>query len=112
MVRLFESPAILALTTRLDCTSYPAPGPDHKQLPPTIKSKKASRRGLEVTLFDRLMARHGEGVSRMLRVQYRMHATISEWSSAAMYGGALESHASVAEHTLAGLAGVEETEVR
>ena len=28
---------------------------DHKQLPPTIKSREAEKEGLSVTLFDRMM---------------------------------------------------------
>ena len=32
---------------------------------------------------------------RMLRIQYRMHEEISEWSSKAMYRGQLQSHDSV-----------------
>jgi len=39
-------------------------------------------------------------VSRMLRVQYRMHEQIANWASRALYGGALQTHASVATRTL------------
>jgi superfamily I DNA and/or RNA helicase len=44
---------------------------DHRQLPPTIISREAARDGLGVTLFDRLMARAGDRISRLLTVQYR-----------------------------------------
>ena len=76
---------------------------DHKQLAPTIKSNKASKMGLGTTLFDRLMAQLGTTHAQMLTVQYRMHADICAWASAAMYGGLLRADASVAGHTLADL---------
>jgi ATP-dependent RNA/DNA helicase IGHMBP2 len=59
---------------------------DHLQLPPTVLSDAAAAKGLGVTLFERLHALHaGVGVAAMLTVQYRMHASIMAWSSAAMY---------------------------
>ncbi|KNC47817.1 DNA-binding protein SMUBP-2 [Thecamonas trahens ATCC 50062] len=84
---------------------------DHKQLPPTIKSsRKEVQARLETTLFDRLMAMHDGTAGHMLKVQYRMHAAVCEWASAAMYGGELEAHESVAAAVLADLPGVAETE--
>lgn len=82
---------------------------DHLQLPPTIKSlnsktkakKKAKeKRGdgeeeiiegmtLETTLFDRLLAMHGEGIKRMLTTQYRMHESIMRFPSDELYEGKL-----------------------
>ncbi|GLE05347.1 hypothetical protein PINS_up014360 [Pythium insidiosum] len=77
---------------------------DHHQLPPTIKSKAAAAQGLEVTLFDRLSRRDETTcVVRMLDTQYRMHEHISDWSSRAMYDGALQSAASVARRKLSDL---------
>lgn len=76
---------------------------DHLQLPPTVQSPEAERGGLGVTLFQRLHRSLGEGATRMLTVQYRMHADICGWASGALYGGALRPHASVARHTLAQL---------
>ncbi|KAJ0399921.1 hypothetical protein ATCC90586_000107 [Pythium insidiosum] len=77
---------------------------DHHQLPPTIKSKAAAAQGLEITLFDRLSRREEtKCVVRMLDTQYRMHEHISDWSSRAMYGGALQSAASVARRKLSDL---------
>lgn len=88
---------------------------DHLQLPPTIKStnsktaKKAPAKvkpptdevsamslkdqqaskqaplSLETTLFDRLLALHGAKLKRMLTTQYRMHETIMQFPSQALY---------------------------
>lgn len=76
---------------------------DHKQLAPTIKSVKAEQMGLGTTLFDRLMKRMGATHSRMLNVQYRMHRTICQWASDAMYGGALVPAEAVAERRVSDL---------
>lgn len=76
---------------------------DHKQLPPTIKSDAAAKRGLSVTLFDRLMAQHGGTIGVMLNEQYRMNESISNWASAAMYAGELRAHESVASHCVSEL---------
>jgi len=105
---------------------------DHCQLPPTIKSDNAMKAGLGRTLFERLLALDrqthctaksdgGEvasnaeegkekdshtgsgGVARLLAVQYRMHATISDWASQYMYQGRLQSAPSVAKRALADL---------
>ncbi|OBT83963.1 hypothetical protein VE02_07198 [Pseudogymnoascus sp. 03VT05] len=81
---------------------------DHLQLPPTIKSLNSKIKGkvtkkwegeaegaiikgmtLETTLFDRLLAMHGEGIKRMLTTQYRMHETIMRFPSDELYEGKL-----------------------
>lgn len=80
---------------------------DHLQLPPTIQSTEADKGGLGVTLFQRLHRVLGEKVTRMLTVQYRMHADICGWASGALYEGALRPHPSVARRTLAQLLGAE-----
>ncbi len=46
---------------------------DHLQLPPTVLSKEAEKKGLGKTLFERLQTLWGEQASRMLTVQYRCH---------------------------------------
>lgn len=74
---------------------------DPKQLPPTILSQEAAKAGLAVSLFERLLQDHGEGVKRMLREQYRMNARIMDFPSREMYGGELRAHPSVADRTLA-----------
>ena len=44
---------------------------DHKQLPPTIISRDAARRGLEQTLMERVIKMLGDKVVHMLTQQYR-----------------------------------------
>jgi len=67
---------------------------DHHQLPPTVKSEKAAREGLRETLFEKCIKRQ-PATARMLRVQYRMHQQIMEFSSRQFYDGQLEAHQSV-----------------
>ncbi|HYV50033.1 MAG TPA: AAA domain-containing protein [Myxococcaceae bacterium] len=74
---------------------------DHRQLPPTVLSMEASKQGLSTSLFERLLADHGDAVKRMLREQYRMHEQIMTFPSREMYGGELRAHPSVAKRTLA-----------
>lgn len=63
-------------------------------------------------MFERVMALYEnkdprqpgvERVSRMLKVQYRMHEKIANWASQALYGGELQTHASVKSRTLSQL---------
>lgn len=75
---------------------------DHLQLPPTVLSDEAQAKGLSDTLFQRLHDAYGNTISRMLTVQYRMHADIMTWSSEAMYQGKLTAAESVATHRLRG----------
>jgi ATP-dependent RNA/DNA helicase IGHMBP2 len=56
---------------------------DPFQLPPTVKSQEAARRGLSVTLLEKAIQRH-EGV-QLLRTQYRMHHSIMEFSNQQFY---------------------------
>ncbi len=74
---------------------------DHRQLPPTVLSLEAQKRGLGKSLFERLLEQHGEPVKRMLREQYRMNEQIMAFPSARMYGGELRAHPSAAHRTLA-----------
>ena len=74
---------------------------DPKQLPPTVLSQEAAKAGLGVSLFERLLQDHGEGVKQMLREQYRMNEPIMAFPSQEMYGGQLRAHPSVAHRTLA-----------
>jgi ATP-dependent RNA/DNA helicase IGHMBP2 len=83
---------------------------DPFQLPPTILSETAKRGGLEVTLFERLYVKHGDNISRMLEIQYRMHQDISQWSSDEFYKGKLVPHDSVKDHLLTDLPSIEETD--
>ncbi|KAF8396134.1 hypothetical protein HHK36_017747 [Tetracentron sinense] len=73
---------------------------DHLQLPPTIQSVEAERKGLGRTLFERLAGLYGDEVVSMLTVQYRMHELIMNWSSKELYDSKVKAHASVAAHML------------
>jgi hypothetical protein len=79
---------------------------DHFQLPPTVVSPEASAGGLGVSLMERLVAIHGEAITRRLKLQYRMHRSIMEFPGREFYGGELEAHPSVAAHRLCDLPGV------
>lgn len=78
-------------------------GGDHCQLPPTVLSQEAAAAGYQLSLMERLTRLYGPLVTRMLRVQYRMHETIMGFSSASFYEGQLQAHASVAQHSLSDL---------
>ncbi|KAJ2105889.1 hypothetical protein IW146_008027 [Coemansia sp. RSA 922] len=89
---------------------------DHLQLPPTVKSidnskPKTSRRLdcrlLQVTLFERMLSKHGGTVACMLQTQYRMHADIAKVPSESLYESKLVAHNSVAAHVLGDLEHVE-----
>ncbi len=76
---------------------------DHKQLPPTVKNQQAADRGLEKSLFERIIAEQGKKFWSLLKVQYRMHDDIKEFSSQNFYDGQLKSSDSVSDHTLVDL---------
>ncbi len=76
---------------------------DHFQLPPTVRSAEAEKKGLGVTLFERLHRLLGKEFKTLLNIQYRMHEKIMNFSSRQFYGGALVADASVKNHTLADL---------
>lgn len=77
-------------------------GGDHKQLPPTIKSREAQQKGLSVTLFDRMMGKveAKKHYSQLLRIQYRMNEKIMNWSSKEVYNGLLLADETVKERCL------------
>lgn len=82
---------------------------DHCQLPPTVLSPEAVRRGFGVSLLERLVGLFGERVTRRLDVQYRMHEQIMAFSSREFYEGALRADESVRAHLLCDLPGVSRT---
>ncbi|WP_233148619.1 AAA domain-containing protein [Rhodopirellula sp. MGV] len=84
---------------------------DHCQLPPTVLSDQAASEGMRDSMMHRLIEREGESVYRRLTVQYRMHRDIMEFSSDEFYDGTLIADASVAEHRLCDLPGVETTDL-
>ncbi|KAA5532726.1 AAA family ATPase [Taibaiella lutea] len=72
---------------------------DHNQLPPTIKSQEAAKKGLEHTLMAKCVELFPDAVV-LLEEQYRMHEQIMGYSSAVFYNNALKAHISVAQHLL------------
>ncbi|MBD2753242.1 AAA domain-containing protein [Spirosoma validum] len=72
---------------------------DHCQLPPTIKSPEAARKGLSTTLLEKCVTLHPEAVT-LLNEQYRMHEHIMGYSSQVFYENKVKAHASVAGHSL------------
>ncbi len=61
---------------------------DHRQLSPTVISRRASEGGLSRSLFERIM---DMGVTpHLLTKQYRMHPAISEFPNQQFYSGRLE----------------------
>lgn len=72
---------------------------DHHQLPPTIKSDEAARKGLNDTLLEKCIRLHPNSVV-MLEEQYRMHNTIMGYSAKVFYDDKLRAHHSVATHVL------------
>ena len=67
---------------------------DPFQLPPTVKSRKAQKAGLGVTMMERLLPEF-PAVAALLEVQYRMHAAIMGFSNQYFYGGRLKAAESV-----------------
>ncbi|BFZ58095.1 hypothetical protein PYCC9005_005153 [Savitreella phatthalungensis] len=78
---------------------------DHLQLSPLVRATKP-----KPTLFERLLTLHGDGIKRLLSVQYRMHERICEFPSRALYGGELVAGEGVAHRLLSDLPRVMETE--
>ena len=78
---------------------------DPQQLPATVISLDAKRRGYDLSLFERL--HRGGHVPRILRTQYRMHPAIRAFPSAHFYGNALRDGERVlrSTRTPAGAAG-------
>ncbi|MCE9548770.1 MAG: IGHMBP2 family helicase [Planctomycetia bacterium] len=79
---------------------------DHCQLPPTVISREAAGEGFSTSLFERLVAKYGNTVTRRLSVQYRMHQTIMDFSAQEFYDDDLLADAAVKSHLLADLPGV------
>ena len=68
---------------------------DHRQLPPTVTSRRAEKDGLDIPLFERLLS---NGLpAHMLTTQYRMHPSIREFPSSRFYENKLEDGCSPTE---------------
>jgi predicted DNA helicase len=76
---------------------------DPCQLPPTVVDPVAAQSGLASSLFERLAARHGERLVRLLTVQYRMHARLMQFPSESMYEGKLVAAPQASTHVLSQL---------
>jgi ATP-dependent RNA/DNA helicase IGHMBP2 len=72
---------------------------DHFQLPPTIKSIVAAKKGFGTTLFEKCIAAHPEAAV-LLQEQYRMHKSIMTYPSQAFYEGKLIANRKVSEALL------------
>lgn len=72
---------------------------DHFQLPPTIKSTVAAKRGLEKTLLEKLVEFQPEAVV-MLDTQYRMNEKIAQYSSQVFYKNSLKADVLVKDQIL------------
>lgn len=82
---------------------------DHCQLPPTVLSDEAASEGLRDSLMQRLIEREGDQIVRQLTVQYRMHESIMNFSSATFYQDSLIADVSVKSHRLCDLPDVAES---
>jgi superfamily I DNA and/or RNA helicase len=72
---------------------------DHCQLPPTIRSDEAARKGLGTTLLEKCVSLYPAAVI-LLEEQYRMHERIMGYSSGVFYDRRLKAHPAVAQHVL------------
>lgn len=79
---------------------------DHFQLPPTVRSPEAERKGLGLSLFERVHQIVPDSFKTLLEIQYRMHEKIMSFSSQEFYGGRVVPDSSVRHHCLADLAHV------
>jgi DNA replication ATP-dependent helicase Dna2 len=66
---------------------------DFYQLNPLVKSNIAEKKGLNVSLFERICKKHPSEVT-ILRLQYRMSKDILELSNSIVYNGVMK-HANV-----------------
>jgi superfamily I DNA and/or RNA helicase len=58
-------------------------------------------------MLERLVALHGESITRLLKVQYRMSRAIMQFSSTEFYHGELVAHPTVQDHRLCDLPSVQ-----
>lgn len=72
---------------------------DPFQLPPTIKSDEARKKGLQITLLEKCIEKIPSAV-HLLNVQYRMNDTIMGFSNQQFYDQKLFSHPTVSNRLL------------
>jgi DNA replication ATP-dependent helicase Dna2 len=61
---------------------------DFYQLNPLVKSPLAERKGMNISLFERICRKHPEKVT-ILKKQYRMNKDILELSNSIIYNGVM-----------------------
>lgn len=71
---------------------------DQNQLPPVVLSANASKHGLGISLFSRLIA--GGLAPKLLTEQYRMHPKICEFPSNQFYAGLVKSRVKAVDRPL------------
>jgi len=72
---------------------------DHCQLPPTVKSNEAVKKGLSTTLLEKCVDLHPESVV-LLEEQYRMNEAIMAYPSSVFYQNKLKANAAIAHQLL------------
>ncbi len=72
---------------------------DPLQLPPTVKSNSAQRKGFHITLMEKALERH-PAATFLLNRQYRMHEEIMGFSNQQFYNDELIADNSVKSHSL------------
>ncbi len=86
---------------------------DPCQLPPTVLSNEAARGGFNISMMERILAfpavPGGNGLSKLLSVQYRMHQDIMTFSSDVFYDGHLQADEAVRTALLTDLPHVSES---
>jgi superfamily I DNA and/or RNA helicase len=73
---------------------------DHFQLPPTVKSPEAEKKGLGITLFEKFYQRQTAPARQLLNIQYRMHQAIMSFSNEQFYKNELQSSPTVSQRKL------------
>jgi ATP-dependent RNA/DNA helicase IGHMBP2 len=83
---------------------------DHQQLPPTVLSKAAMDGGYGQSMMERLNKMNEAVLTKRLDLQYRMHASIMNFSSQEFYENGLKAFEGVAARLLRDLKDVNDSE--
>ena len=71
---------------------------DQKQLPPVVLDPKATKTGMNITLFERMLKLYPE-LFNMLNIQYRMHPELAKYSSQDFYNNKIENGINIEDKT-------------
>eukprot|EP00485_Elphidium_margaritaceum_P023173 CAMPEP_0202711444 /NCGR_PEP_ID=MMETSP1385-20130828/23256_1 /ASSEMBLY_ACC=CAM_ASM_000861 /TAXON_ID=933848 /ORGANISM="Elphidium margaritaceum" /LENGTH=568 /DNA_ID=CAMNT_0049371185 /DNA_START=1 /DNA_END=1704 /DNA_ORIENTATION=- len=63
---------------------------DNNQLPPLVRCREAERKGMNISLFEKLANKYGESAVQSLTIQYRMNEDILRLSNALIYNGKMK----------------------